>query len=411
MTSQPEPAQAPHAILCADWGKDIRKRAVFVADVSSRSVRRAAPRAWSLAAVLDEADCWTRTGPVLATFDLPLGVPESYLIAAARVPAWRSPTTFVDFLPRACSTPHYFEATSSPADWKVEQPFFAVPPGSGGLTRYVEAAKNQHVDLRRAIDEKTRANPIFVKSGIPGSVGSAACALWRELGPLLMMNRRFALWPFEGDLPVLLGSRPIVLGEIYPRAAYATALLDEPPNERPRIRVAKTRAEIRRVAMARLQSAGWVGRLGVTIENVAEAEANEDDFDACLTAAALLRCVLEDLSLTLAALASARAEGGILGTGTINLDLPERTFAGSRPRVKNSRPRNRVGTAGPVPHEPRTFACPIPGCDKVFSGSRSGWDGHVGSVRIHPQWHPERRLPEARRRQFETDFPEFFRLP
>ena len=57
MTSQTEPAPAPQAILCADWGKDIRKRAVFVADVSSRSVRRAVPRAWSLAAVLEEGHC------------------------------------------------------------------------------------------------------------------------------------------------------------------------------------------------------------------------------------------------------------------------------------------------------------------------------------------------------------------
>lgn len=356
MTSDSEPAPAPQVILCADWGKNIRKRAVFVADVSSRLVRRSAPRAWSLGAVLEEASTWTRRGPVLATFDLPLGAPASYLTAAARVPSWGSPTAFVDFLPRACSTPHFFDATSSPVDWKVERPFFAVPPGPGGLTAYVEAAERQDVDLLRTVDRKTRAKTMFATSGIPGTVGSSACDLWRDLGPRLTTDREFRLWPFEGDLPALLRSHAIVLGEIYPRAAYATALLDGPIGERPRLALAKTKQDVRRVAMAQLRQAEWVRRYDVTLENVIEAEANEDDFDACVTAAALLRCVLEEQPLTPSARTSDSTEGGILGTGSINLDLPERTFVRSQPRVRNPRPRNRIGAAAPVRHEPRTFA-------------------------------------------------------
>jgi hypothetical protein len=208
----------PQVILCADWGKDLHKRAVFVADVSSRSVRRAAPRAWSLAAVLEEANRWTRSGPVLAAFDLPLSAPASYLAAAARVPSWRSPATFVDFLPRACSTPHFFEPTSSPADWKVERPLFAVPPGAGGLTAYVEAAGKQRVDLLRTIDRKTRAKTMFATSGIPGTVGSSACDLWRELGPRLTSDREFALWPFEGELAGLW--RPYMSRRAFRRPAW-----------------------------------------------------------------------------------------------------------------------------------------------------------------------------------------------
>ncbi len=203
----------------------------------------------------------------------------------------------------------------------------------------------------------------------------------------------------------------IVLGEIYPRAVYATALLDELPSERPRLALAKTKPAVRRAAMARLRQAEWVRRHEVTIENVIEAEANEDDFDACVTAAALLRCVLEEQLLTPPGRASDQIEGGILGAGTINLDLPERTFARSRQEGRSRRRSNRAAATAPVRHKPGTFACPIPGCDKVFSGSRGGWDGHVGSVKIHPQWHPEIGLPEDRRRQFETEFPEFFRLP
>ena len=212
---------------------------------------------------------------MLATFDLPLSAPASYLAAAALVPSWGSVSTFVDFLPRACSTPHFFETTQSPLDWRVEQPFFAVPPGPGGLTAYFEAATKRGVDLLRTIDRKTRAKTMFATSGIPGTVGSSACDLWRELGPTLTTDREFALWPFEGDLPTLLKSHAIVLGEIYPRAAYATALLDGPPSERPRLAVAKTKPEVRRAFMARLRQAEWARQYEVTIENVIEAEANE----------------------------------------------------------------------------------------------------------------------------------------
>ena len=80
---------------------------------------------------------------------------------------------------------------------------------------------------------------------------------------------------------------------MYPRAAYATALLDAPPTSRAPLVVAKTDAGVRREAIAALRSAHWVRSLGVELRDLAQAEANEDDFDACVTAAALLRCVLE----------------------------------------------------------------------------------------------------------------------
>ena len=57
----------------------------------------------------------------------------------------------------------------------------------------------------------------------------------------------------------------------------------------------------------------------------------------------------------------------------------------------------------------KVYRCPIAGCDKVFQGSRGGWDGHVGSLRLHPEWHPELPQAEERKRRFETEFPDFFR--
>jgi hypothetical protein len=199
MTSETQ-TPYPSAILCADWGKEIRKRAVYVADVSERAVRWVGASAWSVGTVLKEAERWASNGPVLATFDAPLGIPESYLAAVARIQSWQSPTTFLEFLTHAHSLPNFFDSTSVAADWKVEQPFFSVPAGEGGLNSYRNAAAEQGVNLYRAIDKATGAKALFAKSGIPGSVGSAACALWQELGLRLPTSRTFKVWPFEGDM-------------------------------------------------------------------------------------------------------------------------------------------------------------------------------------------------------------------
>lgn len=129
--------------------------------------------ALSVGAVLKEAERWATNGPALATFDAPLGIPESYLAAAARLPSWGSPRTFLEFLANAHASRKFFDGTSAAAEWKIEQPFFSVPAGKGGLTSYRNAAADQGVNLYRTIDKATGAKTLFAKSGISGSVGSA----------------------------------------------------------------------------------------------------------------------------------------------------------------------------------------------------------------------------------------------
>lgn len=293
-------APRPSTILCADWGKESAKRAVYLADVAGRVVRRLLREGWSLASLLEEAQRSTSMGSVLVTVDAPLGIPESHLMALNSVFSGQPPTTFLELLASAAFMPRFFDGSSVPGDLSPGRPFFAVPAGAGGLTAYVAAAASHEVSLYRSIDRQTSAKSFFIKSRIPGSVGSAACALWQELAPLLTAERAFTVWPFEGDLSPLLGRSPVVIGEIYPRAAYATALLPMPPSSRPRLSIAKTDATVRRQAITSLRNAGWVQSLDVTFENLAEAEASEDEFDACLTAAALLRFVLEGSPIELA---------------------------------------------------------------------------------------------------------------
>jgi hypothetical protein len=272
-----------------------------------------------------------------------------------------------------------------------------VPPREGGLTSYIDTAALQGVDLRRAIDKLTKAKTLFAKSGIPGSVGSATCSLWQELGVLLKNSRSFAIWPFEGDLETLLDTTQIVFGETYPRAAYSTALLDQPVVARAPLALAKTDMGVRHTAVRVLQAAQWIAEHGVQIDDLDFAERGEDDFDACLTAAAFLRCVIENYPLSGGPID--RIEGGILGTGSINLALKEKTSA---------KRADAPGSSTAVARATRELRCPIDGCDKVYHGSRSGWDAHVASVKAHPSWHSELLNPASRKNQFRTEFPEFF---
>jgi hypothetical protein len=267
----------------------------------------------------------------VAAFDVPLGVPQSYLTALARLQDAAPMETFLDVLRGVSSTPYFYEATKAAQDWRIGRPFFVVPGGDGGLGTYVAAAARAGVGLYRKIDRTTGAKAAFIKSGVPGSVGSAASALWQELVSELTPDRTFKVWPFEGTLEDLLRSGGVVVGEMYPRAAYATALLDVPPTSRPPLVVAKTDSAVRRAAIVALRTARWVRSLDVRLEDLAQAEANEDDFDACVTAAALLRSVLEDAPLCPPQMEAAWAEGGMLGTGSVNLQLPQRTFARKGP--------------------------------------------------------------------------------
>ena len=412
------PTRTLSAVLCADWGKELKKRAVYVADVSTRIVRRVPLKGWTAAGVLEEAKRRSLGGSVLATFDAPLGVPESFL-AALRRSSGQPLVNFLELLAAARSMPRFFDASSVATDWGLERPFFSVPAGQSGLRTYMDSAAEHGVDIYREIDRLTGAKPVFVKSGIPGSVGSAACALWQELAPRLTGRRAFRVWPFEGNLETLLQSTSVVLGEIYPRAAYATALGAAPIVSRPRLVVAKTDPAVRRQAIASLLGARWLRSLGVTLENLDEAEASEDDFDAFITAAALLRCILDGSPLCSRQFELRMSEGGILGTGSVNLRLRQQTFGcgPSRPASKSYLetmnrsvdPVDNVGKFGDDRRGRRAYRCPIVGCDRVFHGSRGGWDGHVGSLRLHSDWHPELQEPEQRKRRFEIEFPDFFK--
>jgi len=313
-SDSPAAPQKPDVILCADWSKSRAKRSVYIARVAERSVKKVTGTKWSFGEVMKLATKEREHGKVLVAFDVPLGVPASYFKEAKAGESFKAARTFVEWLPLATEIPDFFVPVSIASEWSVTRPYFKVPSGKGAYGKFDEAAKALNVILRRQIDILTSAKSGFA-IGIPGNVAPAAQSLWSELVVALKNRERFHLWPFDGDLGDLLDTGKIVAGEIYPRAAYATALADKLPA---RIRaLKKAKCSVRRQAIESLLAASWVRTSGVSLNDYESALDSEDDFDALITSAAMLRCAIEDLPFGMQKFEDPIAEGGILGTGTL----------------------------------------------------------------------------------------------
>ena len=298
--------------LSADWSKHPGKRSVYVAHLRERRIRKVTPSkaSWNLDGLLDLAENLSQDGPVLIGIDVVLGVPEGYWRLVLDERCRRVPETFVEWLGGLGVSEGFFETVIDVNDWHVDRPWFRVPKGVGGLTSFT---KKIHGGMRRKTDCATGAKALFAVSGIPGTVGNGTREVWKELIPHLSGDRDFAIWPFEGHLTALLEGRRVVLCETYPRLAYAAALADGLPTRQ--VTVSKTKREARDNACGRLAQAKWVRANRIDLGDLSPLKENEDDFDACFTAAAVLRCVLEGRDLTYPDWIEAKAEGSMLLAG------------------------------------------------------------------------------------------------
>ena len=397
----------PSYFLSVDWSKCAGKRSVYLSDVRRRRIERYDPpdAGWNLEALLDLADGLSRDGSVLIGMDVVLGVPKGYWRSVLDDRRRGAPKDFVDWLSSRGQFAGFFETVADPADWGVNRPWFEVRKGAGGLTAFTNKVRG---GMRRRIDAATGGNPVFAVSGMPGTVGSGTRDFWRELSPHLSLDRRFKIWPFEGEFDALLEDRGVALCEIYPALAYAAALADDLPTGR--IKVAKGDVRCRKHACNRLGRADWVHRHRVDLGSFHAAKANDDDFDAHFTAAAVLRCMLEGAALVDIAWTDATVEGSMLLAGPVE---PDRKNGGSQSPLRRMAGRtarwgSSASSAISRSQRGNDHRCPIPGCRKIFRESRRGWDGHVGSPRMHPEWHPEVLRAKERRRLFRAEFGDWF---
>lgn len=333
----------PDHVLVADWGKDVAKRVVYRVDTAARVVTHVEPpeAGWTVERLVAAG---TRlSGSVLVLIDVAIGVPRG-LFDALRRAGHRGARNMAELL-RACAWAETAGDARRHEEWSVARPYIHVPKGRGALTRFAEVASRHGVRLHRAIDREAGGRSPLVLSGIPGTVGSGSRDVLHGLGALDPKN--VGIWPFDGSLAELHARGRIAVGETYPRALYAHALLDERAGERPLLSVGKSKPPIRAAALDRLATLAWhrAMRVALAPEHVGRARANEDEFDAYLSALAVLRLVLEGVSLEDESLRARSheglpvlddvAEGGILGLFAWQCAKPQRG-----PRVM-SRPPSR----------------------------------------------------------------------
>lgn len=202
----------------ADWSMAAKGRWLATAIMSDGSWQVGAPRLLgSVPAFVDEL--FAAPGPVIAGFDFPIGVPETY----------GQTTGFADFPSALESFGHeewsnFFIVAESADEVSRTRPFY--PRASTAASKQVHLLTGLGVGsidaLRRRCDHKTptrpAACPIFWTLGA-NQVGKAAISGWQEV--IVPARLRGAhLWPFEGSLSDLVASRQPVLVETYPAEAY-----------------------------------------------------------------------------------------------------------------------------------------------------------------------------------------------
>ncbi len=397
-------------IIAVDWGKDTVKRAAFIANTNSRIVSKLHFDG-SLLDLLKQHESSSQS--VLIGIDAAIGFPYN---------AWQllpdnlrtSSAHFIDFLLGKNRPERFFEKVAQVEDWLPTMPFISPPPGKWSRSAF-ELASND--GLRRPLDKKLGGNPMFVASGIPGSVGSGTLALWQEL--ISLKNRTsFSIWPFDGSFDFLIKRPKPVIAEIYPKACYGIALSENLPAGLTAI--AKTKDIPRAQATDYLLTRNWLKKTGIVINDMELAYDNEDDFDAMISAVALLRLHLENASFETLFPENQLFEGGVLGSTNLTdnpADTPmlpkiEQKISKSTPskvsRLKGSTSSDKPSSIS-LTTETRTYSCPIPGCNHLFKNSRGGWDAHIASLKRHPDWHPDITDEHERKKRFKATFPEWFK--
>lgn len=294
-------------IIAVDWGKDTRKRAAYISRLASRTITRLTFDG-SLGHLVAHAS--TLEGPALIGIDAAIGYPSSAWAQLQDNSAPR-PRTFAEFLLDHPVPDDFFEPISEPRAWSAQRPFVRPPPGRFSLNAFIEASAG---GFHRKIDRALNANPIFLTSGIPGSVGSGTKALWQELIGLSQAST-FNVWPFHGALDDLLRQSETILAEIYPKACYGIALSEALPA--PLTPISKTKSEARIKAIEDLRQTRWLARHHVDIKDLDAARHNEDDFDALISVAALTRLFLEKAPFESPETTDSVAEGGVLGAASL----------------------------------------------------------------------------------------------
>jgi len=213
----------PSKILAhADWGSEPKKRWMCVAEGTDHGKFTAlAPEPVGdpttlLGRLLDRGE-----DGVFVGFDFPIGVPAAYASSVGIA-------SFPELLRKLGSgaLSRFFELVENAGDITTGRPFYPKRSNCGAKRQHLldglEVAAYTQLLRRCELRTDTRGDACSLFWTLGGQqVGRAAIIGWRDvLRPALLdpaMN--VALWPFDGDLQVLLNRHQIVIAETYPAEA------------------------------------------------------------------------------------------------------------------------------------------------------------------------------------------------
>jgi hypothetical protein len=280
------PPWLPDRVAHADWGTAPAKRALASAELQDGAFRAHAPSIFGNSGrLLEDMGLHGRQETTLLGFDFPMGLPRAY---AAQAGADR----YVSWLRSLPDDTMLFDVATHIADVSPARPFFPqnITVKSPGIkSQFRQALGLSAADVLRRCDRKhcTRnaASEMFWCLGASG-VGKATVAGWRDtLRPALHdPNRRFSVWPFDGQLQDLLAASDAVLVETYPADVYLQLGL---AIGRPG--ASKTRQEDRRADAKRLLD--WCAEHAVLpdqqlteqiLDGFGPSRSGEDPFDAVI---------------------------------------------------------------------------------------------------------------------------------
>jgi hypothetical protein len=259
-----------------------------------RYVAHAPQRVGSAGALLDRMHVGERT-PTLLGFDFPIGLPRVYAERAGV-------RNFTDWLSELDAGSQFFDVADRLSEVSLARPFFPrkLTSKAPGIKQQFRAklGLSAQAALRRcdrAHAARRAASEMFWTLG-PQAVGKATLTGWRDtLVPALTeCDRRYAIWPFDGQLFELLWRVDAVIVESYPAEDYGH--LGLPMGSRG---TAKTSQRHRQAVAARLMR--WSSASGVDPDEALVREIGdgfgagsdgEDRFDAVVGLFGMINTIL-----------------------------------------------------------------------------------------------------------------------
>jgi hypothetical protein len=367
----------PELIVHCDWSTSASKRWMAAAQLSPKgSYEATAPvPVGSTDSFFSRLRERVPGGAILAGFDFPIGVPRAYAERAgfARFPEmllYLGMDRWADF----------YNPAVRPDEISLVRPFYPFTPGGTTKQQLLDGlGLHSAEELLRLCDRATatrdNACEIFWTLGAK-QVGRAAIQGWRDLLAPAVRTGSITIWPFDGELPVLLASGRITVLEAYPAETYGHLGLTRGFGKRTR--------EGRRSQASAILS--WCERNGVALQpelaagvetGFGDASSGEDIFDSFVGLLGMIeavcdpnRCVAPDDP------AVRDIEGWTLGTDPASIRR--------RPAHRRVRPeghatndfRREAAPARTPPEEGRDRLCPA--CQqKRFVRWPWGWDGHA----------------------------------